>query len=323
MFDVITIGAATHDVFLESEGFHLMPGPRRQGTYECFPLGAKVNVEGIHFATGGGATNAAATFRHLGFRTAVITRVGDDTAGEIIRNDLRMRGISRRMVRTIRGGTSGYATILLTPHGDRTALVYRGVSAHFSAADVPWGSLQAKCIFATSLAGNVGLLRRLCDTASARGIRFAFNPGMQELQWGLARLHAHCGKAHVLFLNRAEAEFLAQGERDMKKIRSIIASYFRHAVVVTDAARGAFYWDQSTFLHASSKKVAVVNSTGAGDAFGSGFVSGILRWQDPLRALQLGTLNAIGTIQAMGAKKGLLSRWPSPHALSTVSVRQP
>ncbi|MFA4873303.1 MAG: carbohydrate kinase family protein [Patescibacteria group bacterium] len=330
MFDVITIGAATQDVFLMSKGFHLMRSSRMKRICECFPLGEKINVERIDFETGGGATNAAATFRNLGFSAGVIAKVGDDSAGAAVVNDLRGRGLKTDWVRHVAGGTTGFAAILLTPHGDRTALVHRGVSASFSSADIPWQKLNAAWLVVTSLAGNIALLKRLINAACARGVRVAFNPGMGELRYGLEVLRKHCSAAHVLLLNRGEANMLASlkfwrsglapGARDIRALRRRLSARFQNAVVVTEGARGAYYWDQRQFLWAQSKKVKVVNSTGAGDAFGAGFISGILRWRDPARALQLATLNALGTIQQMGAKKGLLTKWPTQAILDGIKI---
>lgn len=320
MFDVITIGAATQDVFLTSKGFHLMRSVSLKRICECFPLGEKVNVERIDFETGGGATNAAATFRNLGFSVGVIAKVGDDSAGAAVVNDLRARKINTDWVRRVIGGSTGYATILLTPHGDRTALVHRGVSAAFSSADIPWKKLNAAWLVVSSLAGNLKLFKRLINTACARGVRVAFNPGMGELRYGLEVLRTHCGAAHVLLLNREEAGMLAPGARDIHALRRRLSAHFQNAVVVTEGARGAYYWDRERFLHAESRKVKVANSTGAGDAFGAGFISGILRWSDPARSLQLATLNALGTIQQMGAKRGLLARWPSQREIGKVKV---
>lgn len=322
MYDVITIGAATQDVFLTSEGFHVMHSPKLKRRCECFPLGEKINVEHIDFETGGGATNAAATFRNLGFRVGVIAKVGEDTAGREVLKDLRQRRIQTGLIRTVKGGATGFSAILLTPHGDRTALVHRGVSASFGVSDIPWGKLNVRWLFVTSLAGNLKLLSRLFAVACARGIKIAFNPGMQELQCGLAKMRAHCRAAHMLFLNRSEAEALAGGERDPKRLCRRLHTHFQNAVIITDGSRGAYYYDHSQFIIVRTRRVKVVNSTGAGDAFGAGFISGILRWRDPARALQLATLNAEGTIQHMGAKRGLLTRWPVPAQIQRITIKR-
>jgi len=63
MYDVITIGTATQDVFLKSRDFKVLKDERFiTGQAECFALGAKIEVPDIFFTTGGGATNAAVTF---------------------------------------------------------------------------------------------------------------------------------------------------------------------------------------------------------------------------------------------------------------------
>jgi len=322
MFDVITIGTATQDVFLQSEAFHLMYSPKLKRMCEYFPLGQKINIERIDFATGGGATNAAATFKNLGFRVGIIAKVGDDTAGREVLSDLRIRKVSMKFVVRSPHSSTGYSAILLTPHGDRTALVYRGVSSGFTSADIPWHAFRSRWLFVTSLAGDLKLLKRIFKTARAQGTQVAFNPGVGELRFGIDKVRAYCGAANVLIINRDEASLLAGGAQDIIKIRHALRAHFQSPVVVTDGERGAYYWDPHRFYFIPTRRVTVVNSTGAGDAFGSGFISGILRWQDPVRALQLATLNALGTIRLMGAKKGLLTRWPTDKALHSLRIKK-
>ena len=81
MFDVITIGSATRDIFLKSKSFEIV---KKEGSeqYECIPFGQKVNVEEIEYASGGGGTNAAVTFARHGFRTACASVIGNDRTGE-------------------------------------------------------------------------------------------------------------------------------------------------------------------------------------------------------------------------------------------------
>ncbi|MDO8599637.1 MAG: carbohydrate kinase family protein, partial [bacterium] len=63
MYDIITIGSATQDVFLRSKAWETKEDPRSPtGLNACLPFGSKVPIEDLHFTTGGGATNAAVTF---------------------------------------------------------------------------------------------------------------------------------------------------------------------------------------------------------------------------------------------------------------------
>src|SRR3989339_1496172 len=79
LYDVVTIGSATQDVFLVSDEIELVKSKRfRTGVAECVSLGSKIEVDKLFISSGGGATNAAATFASLGFRTACLAKVGED-----------------------------------------------------------------------------------------------------------------------------------------------------------------------------------------------------------------------------------------------------
>ena len=82
MFDVITIGTATRDAFLRSREFKIISTPEYQsGEGICLPAGAKIDLDDIVFATGGGASNAAVTFSRQGFHTAAVCKIGNDVSG--------------------------------------------------------------------------------------------------------------------------------------------------------------------------------------------------------------------------------------------------
>ena len=135
---ILTIGAAVRDVFLTSPGFTVIRSPQFSTGYgECVALGAKIEVEQCVFATGGGATNAAATFSHLGFSTSVLAKIGTDEPGEAILADLRAHGVATTHVKREKKGNTGYSTLLTTHDGERSVLVFRGVSADWKESDIP------------------------------------------------------------------------------------------------------------------------------------------------------------------------------------------
>ena len=73
-FDVISLGAAVQDVFLG--GQVLTPQKEEDGWVEEFPLGEKLDLDSIEFATGGGATNAAVTLSRQGLKTSFMGTFG-------------------------------------------------------------------------------------------------------------------------------------------------------------------------------------------------------------------------------------------------------
>lgn len=145
MYDVITVGAATRDVFLRSRGIQVIRDEAfSTGEGECFALRSKIDVDEIVFETGGGATNAAVTFARQGFRTAFVGKIGDrDARGREILAALRQEKVATTLVSTDHQKSTAYSVLLLTARGERTALVYRGASADFYPRDFAWTKIRA------------------------------------------------------------------------------------------------------------------------------------------------------------------------------------
>lgn len=314
MLDVITIGAATRDVFLRSRAFRIIRDRHfTAGQAMAIPLGSKIPVDEIIFETGGGGTNTAVAFARLGLKVAFVGKVGAfDARGREILDRLQREGVDVSLVAHDRRLSTAYSVLLLTTRGERTALVYRGASADLRPVDLSVNKLRARWFYLTSLSGQLGLVRRLLRLAQARRTKVAWNPGAAELAWGLKRLAPLLKHVAVLFLNREEASDLTglPYQHD-HRIFAQLCFHLPGLVVITEGKKGALVCDNQRKYVSLPHPVPVRNTTGAGDAFGSGFVAGlILRRGDVRFALQLGTANAESVIQATGAKRGLLRRVP-------------
>ncbi|MBI4435167.1 hypothetical protein HY630_00700 [Candidatus Uhrbacteria bacterium] len=311
MYDIITIGAATRDVFLVSNAFVAIKSKKfATGTGECVALGSKIEVGELVLTTGGGATNAAATFGRLGLRTATICRVGDDSPGKDVVEDLSQFGVSTHLVRMIKGADTAYSTILTMKDGERTVLVYRGTSSEFVSADIPQMAIKnTKWIYLTSLGGNLGLAKKLITSAHKAGVKVAWNPGRKELEGGLKAFAPLLPMVDVLNLNLEEAVLLT----GKKKLTDIFKLLHNDGLVrlVTDGTNGATVYRDGWMAHAATTGVKSVSRTGAGDAFGSGFVAGLIKTADLIEALRVAMINAESVILKHGAKNGILKTWPS------------
>lgn len=317
---VLTIGSAVRDVFLQSPGFTVIRSPQFSGGYgECVSLGSKVEVVSCTFATGGGATNAAATFSRLGFATGVIAKVGADEQGKNLVEDLRSYGIDTQLIKQERGAQTAYSTLLTTEEGERTALIFRGASAEWKMSDIPPLPEGLHAIYLTSLGGNLDVAKRILERAHKKGVLTAWNPGSAELRQA-SQVFALLPHVSVLLLNKEEAQLLtAKREAD---VSTLAATLHRICpmVVITDGSQGSYAHDEKALWFARSNKIASVSRTGAGDAFGSGFVAARLRNFDTATALQVATLNAEQVIQYVGAKTGILRTWPSQALRARVRV---
>lgn len=304
-FDVITIGSATQDVYLMSKDFRIVRDRRSPtGVSEEFSFGSKVELDGLLQEVGGGATNAAVTFQRQGLRTACVCKVGADAAGDDVVRTLRSYKVDTRFVIRDHDDRTAFSALFLGQGGERTALVYRGASADFTERMVPWNKLRARWFYISSLGGNLKFLRRAIAHAHRTGASVAVNPGKAELSKSSAR--AALRQADVLLLNREEAElfFRARGPR----LPKVIAKWRKRIVVVTDGSKGSWTITPGGAWRLRIKPVRAVDTTGAGDAFGSGFVAALVkRPSDIPAALRLGAINSAGEVQHIGAKKGLVT----------------
>jgi sugar/nucleoside kinase (ribokinase family) len=319
-FDVITIGSATQDVFVKSAGWKERPdGSAPDGIDACIPLGSKLGIDELVFATGGGATNAAVTFSRFGLKTACFSRVGNDETGDSIIRQLKSERIETNGIQRDTDRTTGYSIILVSGEGYRGILTHRGAASHLDAKQFPWhrsGKIvnrpyKAKWIYLTSIGGDVKTLKSIFDHAKKMGARVAWNPGNAELELGRKKLLPFLKATDVLLVNREEAAMLAHvAPRFLEDAMKKLGELPRQALVITDGKNGAYVRTHGATLYSPALRGKRLNTTGAGDAFGSAFVGALAKGHYMDDALRAGLLNAHGVVTHMGAKAGILKKFP-------------
>lgn len=314
-FDVITIGTATRDAFIKSEHFHVDPDHHVLGGKGLvMALGAKLEVPELFFSTGGGATNAAVTFARQGKKTACIAVIGDDDSGHAVLRDLTKEKVYTGFIRQERN-TTAFSLLLEPSSGERTVLVHRGVSENLTPSLIPWTSINTKWLYVSSLAGNIALLKRIIAFSRKKGIHIAYNPGGKELKQRevLVPLLKHIG---VLIANREEASLITGTPFEKQKEMFALWDKMSPGInVMSDGRNGVSVSDGTYVYHAGIyKEKKMIDRTGAGDAFGSGFVASLVDYpNDRERAIRLGSANATSKVESMGAKYGLLTRGEFEH----------
>jgi ribokinase len=302
---VTCIGAATQDVFVTGKDLHAKRDVRSHAMVEQFPLGAKLELDNVIFDIGGGATNAAVTFARQGFYSAFGGKIGKDPAGAEVVRTLKREGVDTEHIRVDPRQTTGYSVLLLASNGERTILSYRGASSHLKSDDFYSGPrIESEWMYISSLAGNMDLLKKLLQHAHRHKIKVALNPGKGELA-NPGKLKQYLQAVEVLIANREELQRVFGGERPVDTVLS--AMPYCPYVVLTDGPRGSYASDgQSIYFAGQYKKVKVIDRTGAGDAFCSGFVAGLARGWSIEDCLTLGSANSTSVVQSIGAKSGIL-----------------
>lgn len=307
-FDIITFGSATQDLILKPKQVTSLHYGKSAGQSEvCFPMGSKVEIEDILFNSGGGGTNTAATFALQGLKTAFCGTIGADVSGQEIINELKKLSINTSLVQKTGEKRTNHSVVILNSGLDRTIMAYRGAAELMQ--EVPFGKLKAKWLYLAPLSGALcEKFEEIVNFAVNRKIKLAVNPGMAQLS--LPNFAEIAKKIDVLIMNQEEASFLTKIPVDQEKeIFKKLDEICSGITVMTRGGEGVVVSDgKQMFTAVPPVDRNIVDTTGAGDAFGAGFVAEFLRSGNIEAAVQLGMANSIGCISQVGAKHGLLKK---------------
>jgi len=311
MYDIVTFGSATQDVFMSSRELKVVDDEKfdtKKGL--CVSLGSKMHMESVFFAMGGTGGNTAATFGEQGFKTAYLGSIGKDSAGQIVKDELGKHNVSLDLLKEVNNYPTAFSVILSLPEVGRSILEKLGACHEITEEDIDFNGLQSKWFYVASLSGKSSkIFKSIIDFASQNKVQIAVNPGRTQLSDDLEVLRSLLDKINILILNQEEAARLTgldfKQESDIfKKLDELVDGI----VVMTKGPRGVTVSDGKDLYSAGIPKSKLVDRTGAGDAFGSGFASGWIEKQDIVYAIQLGTANATSCLEQMGATNGLLKK---------------
>jgi len=324
-YDVVTVGSATRDVFLESPFFKVVKDPQHlknmgfpTGEAQCFAMGAKLNVEDVHVLTGGGATNAAVTFARQGLKTGCLMTLGEDIGAQQVIDELKNEKVTPIPTYSKKLKTS-YSAILLSRGGERTILNYRGASGLMKAKDIPFSKIQTRGVYVSPGVIEFSTIKEIIKRFKAQGALIAMNPSSHYLAMG-KKLHPLLKEIDVIILNREEAaELTGVSYENEKNIFTRFDELVPGLAVMTEGPKGVMVSDgQRIFRAGIYKEKRTEDRTGAGDAFGSGFVSALLQHRVTPKnvqnvkeevikeAIELASANATSVVEQMGAKPGIL-----------------
>ncbi len=317
MYDIITFGSAAQDIHIKSRAFKILDdgGNFVTGKGICLPLGSKIDVEDIIFTSGGSGTNTAATFAKQGFKVAFCGAIGVDVAGLEIVRELRHLRIDTKFLVKKRGEKTTHSIVISSAGEDRTILIYRGASGLFNKNDILWKKIiKTKWIYLAPLSGqSCDIFEDIVNFAKENKIKVAVNPSKQQLSMAQETLKDILQKVDVLFLNQEEASFLTKVPFDQEQnIFKKVSEFCLGVVVMTKGGKGAVASDGKYLYSAPGSgtiKTKIVDTTGAGDAFASGFLTDYIRFAGDIeKAMQMGLANGLANLTQIGAKTGILEK---------------
>jgi sugar/nucleoside kinase (ribokinase family) len=311
-FDVIAVGDASMDVFISPTESETLCQLDDKDELICFTYGDKIPVDGLQFSVGGNAANNSVGVRRLGLNSAVVLTLGNDDVGEQIKGKLLKEGVDTSLITTQEGLVSNYSAAI-TVYGERTIFTYKSPATYQLPEEFP----EVEYIYLTSMGDNFEeVYGRVVDVAKKRSdLKLVFNPGSRQLRAGLEKIRNVLEISYILYVNRKEAELISGFGDSKGKETDLLKSLTDFGVkipVVTDGSGGSYLYDGEKYLKAGILPVDSYERTGAGDAFGSGFLSALVKGRKPEEALIWGTVNSASVIGYAGAQKGLLTENQMP-----------
>ncbi len=308
MFDVICMGSATMDVFAKTEA-GAVDVLKNKGRYElAYPLGEKILIKELEFQIGGGGVNTSIGFSKLGLNSALLGKIGKDVNGLKIFKRLKEENVA--FLGDL-GNKSGYSIVLDAVKRDRTILVYKGENSNIDYKNIDLKKLRTKFILFGSLMGkSLNSAKKLAAYCKKNNIKIMFNPSSYLAKKGVRNLKDILKNCDILVLNREEAEILLNKKTDdIKKLIKNLKKTIPGIAVITDGKKGVYVLDtENNYYHGFTTKINIKETTGAGDAFVSGFGTGIIMEKSIKDCIKMGLCNSESVIQHYGAQNGILTK---------------
>jgi ribokinase len=242
---------------------------------------------------GGKGANQAVAAARLGAEVAFVGRVGADDAGRRLRDGLAAEGVDVAHVRVDPQAPTGMALIAVDRAGENTIVVSSGANARVSAADVD-AARDALSGAAVTLVQHEVPEAAVAAALAAGGGTVVLNP---------APARPLVADVDVLVPNRGELEALAGRSGDPVELaRGLDAA---RAVVVTLGSEGAVVIEGERVERVPARRVDVVDTTGAGDAFCGALAQALDGGAELVEAARFATRAAAASVTHPGAQAGL------------------
>jgi sulfofructose kinase len=285
-FDILGIGENATDTVLRLPHFPA--------------LGSKAELLSAEIMPGGQVATTMIACQRWGLRTHYVGCVGDDSAAELHRKELRREGVHADLVAVPRCMSQMSFILVDTKSGERTIAWIREPRL-----TVPPSFVQRGWITSARLLHVDGHDPATTSIAAswARASRIPVVADLDHVAPGLLRL--------LPFVDYpvTSKEFpvdASAGEQDLlKALPQLQRKYGFRAICATLGVDGALSWDGNCFWYAPSYKVRVADTTGAGDLFHAGFSYGILKGWDMQRILDFSCAAAGLNCETLGARGGI------------------
>lgn len=308
MFDLISVGDATIDNFVQIHDAEIKCNINKTECMLCIEYGDKISVDKLTSLVAGNAANNAVGGSRLKLKSAIYVNVGSDPSGKQIAEKLKIEKVDTRYVVVNKGMESNLSTVI-NFQGERTILVYHQ-AWKYSLPDLD----QSRWVYYTSVSKSFidsNLLNELASYLERTGSKLLYNPGTYQIQAGVKKYPRLLSLAELFIVNVEEAKRILYGNDEadipVKKLLKGIADLGPKMVVITDGSEGSYGYDGNKCYKLGIFPAKLLEMTGAGDAFATGTLSGFFFGKSLSEAMRWGAANGASVVEQIGPQAGLLT----------------
>lgn len=260
MANVVVVGSLNADLVVKSPRF---PQP-----------GETISGEDLQIIPGGKGANQAVAAARQGVKTSMIGRVGSDSFGPFLLENLKSNQVDTSHVLQTDSAT-GTAIIVVDANGQNSIVLSPGANGKVTPADVDSASFADFGLLLLQLEIPTPTVLRAAQRAHEHGLQVILNPAPAK-----PLPHELLANVDILIPNESELSLLTGlPVNDVSSAEMAAKEILKQGVqtvIVTLGSKGALLVTASQVTHVNTYKVDVIDTTAAGDAFIGGFASAML-----------------------------------------------
>lgn len=304
---IVVAGNSVVDLIFKSTAFEKRSNKNRLS----LALGGKYIASEFYQYFGGGGANAAVSLARQGFNVVLWSHLGNDPFGRQVVRNLKQEGVKINLIRYSAAQTP-ISSILLTPRGERTIITYRSDADLIKLNSAVRREINKRQWFVLFSLAKCPKEKKInfIKIAKKQGLKIFLSLHGEEYLKGFSYLKPYFGLCDILHINAHElADIFGGNAEDFDFHKTNFSLKLKiPLLVVTYDIKGSFaYTKRKIYYQPAIKTKKKADTTGAGDAFASGFLGEFLKSDSIEKSLLFGTKNATSVIRELGAQNGLIS----------------
>lgn len=315
MARIVSLGSALQDIYLIDHDDFVPTKIGNDAIFGKVLVGGKVDIDKLSYEVGGGGINSAITFARHGHEAIFMGNIANDPAGHAIQRVLDRESIDSSYIDFVDKNSTGTSVIMLDSRGgERTILTHRGASEKFNNFDEnDLDLIQPDWLYITTLRGDFDTLSRFIRKAKSLGVKIMFNPGVREFD-DIKTLTKLISDIDILNVNKTEAARIVPGVLLTELLYHL--NNYVETVIITDGPMGGIAGNRiDTYRFGIYEDKRVKDATGAGDAFGSGFLAHLAGGKSFRSSLIFASANSTSVVSKIGANRGILTGKEQLHPM--------